>query len=251
MDNLATELIEIIIDHLHDDNPSLAACALVCRAFVPASRYHLFVSISARFTFEFIAIITSKECTFLRFVREATVTMWNASDAESLSPFLSSISSISTLTICLDMHGPVVFRGNSNLRFPQVTKLQLRGRGLEWIYKFSSLLSLFPSLRQLAINGLDWSGQIQNSISDYCFPSTMKELRLRSDPSDLLVGLIVMGLFTDLHILRIEVGTRKALVSLGIAIRHLKANLNVLELMISDDEIISLGRLFPSVATKR
>ncbi|KAH0583500.1 hypothetical protein H2248_009127 [Termitomyces sp. 'cryptogamus'] len=36
------ELYERIIDHLHNDIMSLLACSLVCRAWVPASRYHLF-----------------------------------------------------------------------------------------------------------------------------------------------------------------------------------------------------------------
>lgn len=36
------ELYERIIDHLYEDIPALLACCLVCRAWVPASRYHLF-----------------------------------------------------------------------------------------------------------------------------------------------------------------------------------------------------------------
>ncbi|GLB34618.1 putative CNH-domain-containing protein [Lyophyllum shimeji] len=36
------ELFERIIDHLHDEIPALLACCVVCRAWVPASRYHLF-----------------------------------------------------------------------------------------------------------------------------------------------------------------------------------------------------------------
>ncbi|KAG6864991.1 hypothetical protein C0991_005813 [Blastosporella zonata] len=40
---LPQELYERIIDHLHNHVLSLLACSLVCRAWVPASRYHLFV----------------------------------------------------------------------------------------------------------------------------------------------------------------------------------------------------------------
>jgi hypothetical protein len=36
------EVYENIIDHLHEDRPTLRICGLVCRAWVPASRYHLF-----------------------------------------------------------------------------------------------------------------------------------------------------------------------------------------------------------------
>ena len=42
---LPAELSDAIIDHLHNDKASLAACALVCKGWVPASRHHLFRSV--------------------------------------------------------------------------------------------------------------------------------------------------------------------------------------------------------------
>jgi hypothetical protein len=36
------EVYEIVIDHLHDDKAAALACALVCRAWVSAGRFHLF-----------------------------------------------------------------------------------------------------------------------------------------------------------------------------------------------------------------
>ncbi|KAJ7642135.1 hypothetical protein FB45DRAFT_1126439 [Roridomyces roridus] len=44
--SLPRELCDLIIDHLHADRAALAACSLVCRAWVPASRFHLFDHIS-------------------------------------------------------------------------------------------------------------------------------------------------------------------------------------------------------------
>lgn len=43
---LPQELIDNVIDHFHDDRPSLRACALVCRAWLPSCRSHLFHAIS-------------------------------------------------------------------------------------------------------------------------------------------------------------------------------------------------------------
>lgn len=40
--DLPTELHDIIIDYLHDDRHTLAACALVCKAWLHTSRHHLF-----------------------------------------------------------------------------------------------------------------------------------------------------------------------------------------------------------------
>lgn len=40
------EILDVVIDHLHDDTASLAACGLACRSLLPASRYHLFSDIN-------------------------------------------------------------------------------------------------------------------------------------------------------------------------------------------------------------
>lgn len=42
---LPPELTDTIIGFLHNDKPAVAACGLVCRAWVPASRYQLFRAI--------------------------------------------------------------------------------------------------------------------------------------------------------------------------------------------------------------
>ncbi|RDX43685.1 hypothetical protein OH76DRAFT_1299475, partial [Lentinus brumalis] len=39
---LPPELTDRVIDHLHDDPTSLAACSLVCSAWLPAARLHHF-----------------------------------------------------------------------------------------------------------------------------------------------------------------------------------------------------------------
>ncbi|KAF9006958.1 hypothetical protein BDQ17DRAFT_250898 [Cyathus striatus] len=44
MPPLPPELIDLIISHLHEDSYSLKSCSLVCRAWVPRSRYYLFVN---------------------------------------------------------------------------------------------------------------------------------------------------------------------------------------------------------------
>ena len=47
---LPQELIDSIIDYTHDDPTTLKSCALVSCAWLPASRYHLFRSVSVRLT---------------------------------------------------------------------------------------------------------------------------------------------------------------------------------------------------------
>ena len=43
---LPPEVIDRIIDHLHDDILTLMSCTLVCKAWKPASRFHLFRDVS-------------------------------------------------------------------------------------------------------------------------------------------------------------------------------------------------------------
>jgi len=47
-DRLCAELYDYIIDFLHDDHGALHACSLVCRAWLPASRSHLFYHLTLR-----------------------------------------------------------------------------------------------------------------------------------------------------------------------------------------------------------
>ncbi|KAJ6494049.1 hypothetical protein C8R47DRAFT_1267506 [Mycena vitilis] len=46
MKRFPSELEDVLIDFCHDDYATLASCGLVCRGWLPASRYHLFSSIS-------------------------------------------------------------------------------------------------------------------------------------------------------------------------------------------------------------
>lgn len=43
---LPTELTDSVIDHLYDDEPTLSACALTCRVWLPTVRFHRFRNVS-------------------------------------------------------------------------------------------------------------------------------------------------------------------------------------------------------------
>lgn len=47
---LPQELVDHIVDHLHDDPLTLNSCSLVCHAWLPTSRLHLFSKISLKVT---------------------------------------------------------------------------------------------------------------------------------------------------------------------------------------------------------
>ncbi|KAJ7022319.1 hypothetical protein C8F04DRAFT_971679, partial [Mycena alexandri] len=45
-DDLAQELVDTILDFLHDDQKSLLSSSLIARKWVPATRYHVFERIT-------------------------------------------------------------------------------------------------------------------------------------------------------------------------------------------------------------
>src|ERR1700722_12200653 len=70
---LPNEIQDHILDFLHDSKPALKACALVCRAWVPTSRYHLFskIQVPGRGANAFEELFASPNCT-IRHVKACT-----------------------------------------------------------------------------------------------------------------------------------------------------------------------------------
>jgi hypothetical protein len=50
MPRLPTELVDIVIDFLHSDDETLEVCSLVCRNWLPASRFHLFGTVRVKWS---------------------------------------------------------------------------------------------------------------------------------------------------------------------------------------------------------
>ncbi|KDR76986.1 hypothetical protein GALMADRAFT_267206 [Galerina marginata CBS 339.88] len=70
------ELVDAIIDHLHLDIQTLAACGLVCKSWVPSSRYHLFhvweVNLWSRDNLfsDFTSLLEHPLCSFMPSIKE-------------------------------------------------------------------------------------------------------------------------------------------------------------------------------------
>ncbi|KAJ7289636.1 hypothetical protein C8J57DRAFT_1459549 [Mycena rebaudengoi] len=107
---LPNELCDFIIDHLHADRPTLAVCALVCRSWAPASRFHLLPSIS-------LSDKTGR--------RAARLNALLASPHQTLTPAVRALSLLNALA-----------------------PLQVRLNGKQ-AYLVTTLLSLVPRITQL------------------------------------------------------------------------------------------------------
>src|ERR1700722_1285238 len=66
---LPAELTDRVIDHLHSDKLALAKCSLVCKDWLPASRYHFFqthIRLTNRNIHSFVELLNSPASTFLQ-----------------------------------------------------------------------------------------------------------------------------------------------------------------------------------------
>ncbi|KAF7299926.1 F-box domain-containing protein [Mycena chlorophos] len=81
--SLPPELIDYVVDFLHDDLFTLRTCSLVCRALVPAARFHTFQHVILRKGWchlvrddthldAFVGLLDSTYCTFRTFVTRLT-----------------------------------------------------------------------------------------------------------------------------------------------------------------------------------
>lgn len=206
---LPQELIDRIIDQLHEDKSALASCALVNKQWVYRSHYHLFHTITLRADKEYIIdkFLDSIHCQIprirpfyldVRHIRFFQHTSRPFPECEQSTPLshklvsrLAFFPNVHALTISVG--GPIETTTSSILHsvFGHVTKLALRGLQFPDISKMTFLLSGFPALEVLDLQ-VDfvtrYSEEEQHLQSEYSIPvfASLRSLQLDSWPSKAL-----------------------------------------------------------------
>lgn len=141
------ELIELIIDQLHDHSESLSNCALVERSWTPATRFHIFSSINLYLGLLFynpkkkaprlehlLALLESPHSTIAQFIREITL-LFSLADPAYLS-FLVHTSLTGPMTCCMLSFSscPVVGDGSNEFKIHVDT--------LPWLWPASTYLAV-------------------------------------------------------------------------------------------------------------
>ncbi|KAG7091167.1 hypothetical protein E1B28_010219 [Marasmius oreades] len=88
------ELCEAVIDHCHDIRPSLSACSLVSRSWLPRSRSHLFASgitLTANNIRTFCSLMDSQYCTMAPFIRSSVIFLIRVSSFLQLESLLKTV----------------------------------------------------------------------------------------------------------------------------------------------------------------
>ena len=168
--NLPQELHDAIVDHCHADIPSLASCSAVCRAWLPASRYHIFASVllHPRNVAGFFLLIRSPFCTFRPYLTALAVEQGPilSGPAASCEEFwfnygfmsLAGFPSVRFLHIThlglLDRDISTRLTASLRTNFSAVTDLGIKAARFSSFSQLASVIAAFPNIERLSLDGL-------------------------------------------------------------------------------------------------
>lgn len=224
--HLPLELTNMIIDHLHDTNDdstrrALEACALVCRAWVSESRFHLFrkVWLSPTRVAGFLAMLVHAHGTIpLRFIRHLhmrpvdrrawredisleQLLAWTAPGGWTLEGALTRLSKLTlhfvhwcklgvpTRQLLLASFRGVTFLDLVVHRFPKDTTL-------------TRVLRSFPALRDLELGYLERE-YAPGAPPDGPLPPGLRTLKLKGTPETFVDELVRAGPYGALRTLKL------------------------------------------------
>jgi hypothetical protein len=174
MTSLAAETTDTIIDFLHDDKPSLCACGLTRKTFLPSTRYHLFSDIT--FTPEniesFINLLESPSpSNIASLVRHITlnrlldvtpnIVMGTIRATTRLTSYLCAVRSLKITNLNLTKHnhpGVDVFEAllSTTANLSEVKELTLQDTQFERFDQVVDVAYIFSKLRWLSLERVYW-----------------------------------------------------------------------------------------------
>ena len=193
------EIQDRILDFLHDSKPTLKACALVCRAWVFTSRYHLFSSIGldGKNVDALEELCKNPNCTIQSCVHLIACTYSSSTKIGNLLHHLAPSS------LHLDYWSSFIQHTLATLApFPSIERLHVASG-----YSIDTVLDLFvafPNLRELCM--IDCSKPLQpHRDRGYVLrPHQLRSLRFSGCDLDPLLRHFVGGRIVPTNLLSIE-----------------------------------------------
>ncbi|KAJ7616650.1 hypothetical protein FB45DRAFT_934661 [Roridomyces roridus] len=150
MSALPPEVVDLVIDNLHDQPAALRVCSLVCRNWLAASRYHLYseVYVSGSNLISFIHLTGHQHESLSSRLRSLHATRFLSDQLETLWPLLAEFPQLRGL----HLHGPLEFGTTIDEPLPLVTSLSLTRVSFVSHEVLKSLLLRFPALQVLSLN---------------------------------------------------------------------------------------------------
>ncbi|KAK0189774.1 hypothetical protein F5146DRAFT_1052493 [Armillaria mellea] len=221
---LPNETWDTIIDFLHSDHPSLVVCSLVCRSWLPTSRYHLFERIVLRSQHnqqKFLRSTTGmtlQNCTFGGYTHRLEM-YGNCAK----SPWVPDRTTLFTWDLCEAIVSRLPL-------FSAVTSLHLSGINWDQMHDIvvPSVMSIFRNITELDLTDMLWEDPVCLIQFLVAFP--------------MLEGLRICagGLTTD------DSPERVACYKLGTRLRRL-----VLKAILIESRVANFGYLFKWLSMQR
>lgn len=153
--HLPAELSDHVIDYLHNDYHALAACALTCRQWLPAARYHDFsdITLRARTCKAFAELLTSSPAlaAVVHSVELSSVVHGSRSWETVEFTFLHLLTGVTHLSLSrVRLQGSVLKALIHTL--PNVCRLTVQSCWVADLLDFAVLASSFPHLEDLSLS---------------------------------------------------------------------------------------------------
>jgi len=193
--HLPPELIDAIFVQFRTEKKTLAACSLVCRAWLPCARRYQFATMSLRFT----ALQPSHFPELLRSSIIAHVCQLGVVGdlghecLDKYLPQLTGFTHVKGLHLsCVPWYllatkTQLAFFNN----FANITWLSIRRSFFYTVTfaTFAEFICAFPSLEKIHIQG-SWGGPFPLSRPTLCLPCNLWSLELECNPEDVLTWLL-------------------------------------------------------------
>jgi len=160
--NFPFELVDMIIDYNHSDQPTLMACALVARQWTSRSRFHLFskVDISHSNARQFINILSAPSCTFTMLVHQLDVHLVPGSQKwfNEFSRRLSLLDDVLITSLGILGAKLTIFREEAqeaaSSLYPNIRSLTVSTVSFETLSDFTSFVCGFRMLHSLSCSAI-------------------------------------------------------------------------------------------------
>ncbi|KAJ7617908.1 hypothetical protein FB45DRAFT_932946 [Roridomyces roridus] len=179
------EILDSVIDQAHEKPSTLAACSLVCRQWVPRTRYYTFSSIhlvdsnNANNITKFITLLESPHATFISSVREVTLFLQSSGPADGILTLLIRHGVAPTF---LHLHCQMYYLPRSG-PLPSLTHLRLdlgtgHSSGHVQAADFRALTDFIHGLTGLTSLALDMPSLSESITRASAPPPSLRELEI-------------------------------------------------------------------------
>ncbi|KAF7358046.1 hypothetical protein MVEN_00851800 [Mycena venus] len=186
------EITDSIIKELAPNIRVLRICSLVCRSWLPASRYilHHALSLRGEDVPGFLGIISSPDNTYFASLRAIDISLCENGPTSSLLALLPQFRCLKIIRVYSS-----IFHYESTI-IPSVTTLEISDTHFRSFAAFTNLISRLPNLKNLKIQNISWGSMYVRGLA-----TTEAEINTSNTPPRLELDTLFAQMSNDTHFL--------------------------------------------------